>query len=470
MNHYVIRLGSRGISDEVDVLLDNAQTTVTVEGIYNYEYEISQGDLIFFYLGGIESVISWTAGLRAVGKVARGPYDRHYGGSRNYRLDVERVYLLSRSIEPKESKIHPRLASRLWDVSFIGARHFPNQAISRIWTEDEVRTVFELIFEMEPQAETVLRPLFPPELLPQPKPLIQVSDEPAVLTLLNWSKQVILYGPPGTGKTFLARSIARHFDEHRLAQFHPSYSYEDFIGGIRPVLSQTATPSIQVEEYKGVLQEACNNAASQPDNRFLLIIDEINRGNIASIFGELILAIEADLRGEKIPLSYLKGRDLSIPPNLYILGTMNSADRSIALVDIALRRRFSFYKMAPDYDVLISTVDPLNLKLNDLLRSLNKKISAQLGEDYQLGHTYLLSKVNSGKPIEDADELGRAWFHTVLPLLEEYFRGDLEQVAGIIGNEFFISDQDTQQQTVSRRPRLAMTNEELLEALRGLVS
>jgi len=480
MNTYVIRLGSRGGEQEVDTLLDQNQTSITVSGIYQYEYELAVGDLVFFYLGGEQAMIYWTQGLRAVGRVSKRPYDKGIDGSRNYKIDIDRLYLISRSIEPKESKIHPRLANRLWDVPYLGARHFQNQAIGKIWEDDQIRTVFELIFDKEPQAEDVLRSMLPPEILPSPIPQDQTADESLVVPLIAWSKQVVLYGPPGTGKTYLARLIARHFDEHAIIQFHPSYSYEDFVGGIRPVFSRETTgaentqespnPIYHIEEYIGLFQDICSRAQIEPEKRFLLIVDEINRGNLSSIFGELIMAIEPDKRGIPIPLSYLKESTLIVPENLYLIATMNSADRSIALVDVALRRRFSFYRMTPDYSLLNESIGPDNLNVGVLLQSLNTRISGQLGEDFELGHSYFLSKRHEGQPILDIDELRLAWFHTVIPLLEEYFRGDLSRVADVVGDAFFISTEDAQQGIVSRKPRYGISDEEFLQVLGTLTS
>lgn len=479
MNVYVIRLGSRGGDEEVDALLDRKRSSITVAGIYQYEYEIAKGDLVFFYLGGEAANITWTQGLRAVGIVSKSPYDKGYDGGRNFKVDIKKLYLLDHSIEPKESKIHTRLASRLWDVPYLGARHFQNQAIGRIYEPDQIKAVLELIIDKDPKAESPIRSELSSELLPPPQPQIQSPDEEAVLSLIKWSKQTVLYGPPGTGKTYLARLVARHFDESEIIQFHPSYSYEDFVGGLRPALSHgnaadtdgqsEIQPMFHIEEYIGLFQSMCRRAQEQPQKSVLLIIDEINRGNLSSIFGELILAIEPDKRGIAVPIAYLKDRRLIVPDNLYILATMNSADRSIALVDVALRRRFSFYRMVPDYALLDKLPGPNNLLLGQLLLSINKRISGQLGEDFELGHSYFLSKETPGSPISSVRELRQAWFHTVVPLLEEYLRGDLQRVAEMIGDVFFLSTQNAQQ-TVSRRPRYEISDDDLLQALRQLIS
>jgi len=191
-------------------------------------------------------------------------------------------------------------------------------------------------------------------------------------------KNIILYGPPGTGKTYEARRIAltkilgidedfsfnaritRAFfnyflslNQIRFVTFHPSYSYEDFIEGIKPEVRRR---SVIYTVKDGIFKQMAKLARRYPNKNFVLIIDEINRGNIPSIFGELITLIEEDKReGEpnaiSVTLPYSQEK-FSVPSNLYIIGTMNTADRSIALLDIALRRRFSFREIMPNYDIL----------------------------------------------------------------------------------------------------------------------
>ena len=192
----------------------------------------------------------------------------------------------------------------------------------------------------------------------EPKPLYALADElllprdflEAIDTLLDDKRQVIFQGPPGTGKTYVAQALARCLAgaEHRvtLVQFHPSYAYEDFVRGFRPTITVNGQAGFAVQD--GPLLRAAEKARNEPNVMHFLIIDEINRGNLAKVFGELYFLLE--YRDQRIRMLYQKDDedDFSLPENLYIIGTMNTADRSIALVDLALRRRFYFVKFHPD--------------------------------------------------------------------------------------------------------------------------
>lgn len=252
-----------------------------------------------------------------------------------------------------------------------------------------------------------------------------------LFALLAEKKQLILYGPPGTGKTFVAQHIGRHITAHggasRLVQFHPSYTYEDFFEGYRPQHSEGGALSFDL--VKGALREIATEAEMQPAVPHLLIIDEINRGNIAKIFGELYFLLE--YRDESIRLQYSRDEEFRLPENLFVIGTMNTADRSIALVDSALRRRFYFMGLIP-------TRDPVDRVLADwlathelppdaavLLAELNRAID---DEDFAIGPSYFMTK-NKTTP-----DLERIWAHAVMPLLEEHYYGtgrDLEAEFGL---------------------------------------
>jgi|GEM_PF-1162651 len=209
--------------------------------------------------------------------------------------------------------------------------------------------------------------------------------------------------------------------------FHQSYSYEEFIEGIRPVLD---SDTLRYELKDGIFKKICNKAAQDQDNKYVLVIDEINRGNMSKIFGELITLIEEDKRmGAKnemlITLPY-SGHSFGIPSNLYIVGTMNTADRSIALLDIALRRRFVFEEMMPDYDLLDSAMDEIDLAR--LLQKINKKIGFLIDRDHQIGHSFFLKVKNLTSKDEKIDKLWSVWYQEIIPLVQEYFYNDWENL------------------------------------------
>ncbi|OYU97399.1 MAG: hypothetical protein CFE21_03655 [Bacteroidetes bacterium B1(2017)] len=217
--------------------------------------------------------------------------------------------------------------------------------------------------------------------------------------------------------------------------FHQSYSYEDFIEGIKPELSDSDI-SYKIEE--GVFQKMCNRARNDSANKYAIFIDEINRGNISSIFGELITLIEDDKRDGKpnqikATLPYSK-KPFSVPNNLYIIGTMNTADRSVEALDTALRRRFSFIEMNPDPE----TLNKLEFKcdgidLSKLLNAINARIEKLLDKDYCIGHSYFMTIKDKNKPLEELKDIFK---NKILPLLQEYFYGDWGKIMLVVGKEF----------------------------------
>ncbi len=212
--------------------------------------------------------------------------------------------------------------------------------------------------------------------------------------------------------------------------FHQSFSYEDFVEGIRPELDSTDDSTIVYRIKDGIFKEICNKAADNPGNNYVLVIDEINRGNISKIFGELITLLEDNKRGGEseeitVRLPYSK-KDFSVPTNVYIIGTMNSTDKSIALVDIALRRRFHFERLNVNYEMIP------NEDARAFLEELNKSICAIKNPDYEIGHSYFMK-------IPETDnenlELKNVFTNQILPLLEEYFFNDWEALATILGRD-----------------------------------
>ncbi len=238
--------------------------------------------------------------------------------------------------------------------------------------------------------------------------------------LLLEQRQIILYGPPGTGKTFVARRLGRWLtgladpppERLTLIQFHPAYSYEEFIEGIRPESHEWGGQYyVDYPPRAGVFVRFCREAA-RIDGPCIFVIDEINRGNIARIFGELMLLLE--YRDEAVPLPY-SGERFRIPPNVHLIGTMNTADRSLALVDFALRRRFHFFHFAADPDLferwLARHPSPI-----PYLATLYRRLATEAIDDHNFD-------IGPSAFMRDLDEAGlaRLWRRTIMPYLEEYY-------------------------------------------------
>ena len=294
----------------------------------------------------------------------------------------------------------------------------------------------------------------------------------------------ILYGPPGTGKTWhtATRAVAivenrevsdvanenrpdvkDRYEKHRregrieMITFHQNTTYEDFVEGIRPVLTEpgdraaaasserTDAGEVRYEMSCGVFRRMAERAADDPDKRYVLIIDEINRGNIARIFGELITLIEDSKRiGEpdeaRVTLPGSK-TDFGVPKNLHVLGTMNTADRSIALLDTALRRRFVFEEMMPDpsHPGIAKNLDGIDCR--ELLKAMNRRIAILLDREHQIGHTYFLR-------VDSLAALAGTFRNRIMPLLQEYFYDDWDKIQAVLNNNGFVGKSKPPQELV----------------------
>jgi 5-methylcytosine-specific restriction protein B len=255
-----------------------------------------------------------------------------------------------------------------------------------------------------------------------------------VIALLREKRQVILYGPPGTGKTYIAQELiewlAPEDEQREIVQFHPSYSYEDFVLGFRPFLTEQKDLAYQLQ--RGPLLRLAQRAVANPDREFLLLVDEINRGNLPRIFGELLFLLE--YRNKKISLMYAPPPGMrepddpiddqgqfALPDKLLLVGTMNTADRSIGLIDAALRRRFHFVSLFPNEGALRGllrrwledTQTPEMQQVADWVDALNDRLRERFGRHLQVGHSYFMRETLT---IEDVE---RVWATDIMPFLEE---------------------------------------------------
>ena len=340
--------------------------------------------------------------------------------------------------------------------TFLSVKFFKDFSFIKAYSKDEIK---EHIVEIDEEIEN----------------LLGVKEE---VNNFKLPLNTILYGPPGTGKTYNSilyslgiatknegiinriknntetisdEKINEFNDLKKQGQiefitFHQSYSYEDFVEGIRPTLDNKNvsenTKSMEENKkdlkytlYSGIFKDICKRAEEKGnlDKNYVLIIDEINRGNISKIFGELITLLEPSKRlGEteelKIRLPY-SGEEFGVPKNLYILGTMNTADRSIALLDIALRRRFNFIEMPPKYN-LLKTINCKEgeINLQDLLEAINTRIEFLLDRSHLIGHSYFIN-------IETFEDLKKVFKNSIMPLLQEYFYDDFEKIKFVLNGE-----------------------------------
>ncbi len=354
---------------------------------------------------------------------------------------IENEYLESEEWD-EDRKIHVIWVNK--HKGTLAERSGLQSGFTRVWNLDKIKT-------LEPYRRTIeqLEKLIPPPLPPPPQPRNQ-----------------ILYGPPGTGKTWhtvnlslaivLEKNIEKVNDEDRkqfdeflfnvsddgaddsgpiaFTTFHQNYAYEDFIEGIRPTVEGV---EVRYEIRDGIFKRLADAARDNPDKPYVLIIDEINRGNIAKIFGELITLIEDSKRlgesDEKTAILPYSQNSFGVPPNLYIIGTMNTADRSIQILDTALRRRFTFLEMMPNTSHEKIPTDIEGVNCQEILECMNRRIFALLDRERQIGHTYFFD-------VASVDQLAEVFQNRVIPLLQEYFFDDWSKIKAVLGNNAFVRD------------------------------
>lgn len=332
--------------------------------------------------------------------------------------DEERIYF--KKIEALSSPVDYAVLKACSELENMEYFKSPQGSLFKL-TKDEYEQILDLIREENPiQTNKVVNKYTKEDFLND----VYVTDTKydRFVSVLKKKKNIILQGPPGVGKTFaakrLAYSIMEEKDDDRIefVQFHQNYSYEDFMLGYKPCENG-------FEMKYGIFYQFCQKASNHPDKDYFFIIDEINRGNMSKIFGELLMLIEPDYRDNKIKLAY-SGLDFSVPQNLHIIGMMNTADRSLALIDYALRRRFSFFTMEPGFDTdgfkkyQQKLNSPVFDKLIDRVKDLNDEIlkDDSLGSGFCIGHSYFcnLDTCSNNVLLDIVD-------FDILPMLSEYW-------------------------------------------------
>lgn len=303
-----------------------------------------------------------------------------------------------------------------------------------------------------------------------------------ISSLLGKKKQVILTGAPGTGKTYWAqktvhelisrqlykksyvnltenqRDAVKSSEQLKIVVLHSNYGYEEFVEGLRP---ENVNNELVFKVKNGIFKEFAIKAQKNSDRNYYLILDEINRADLTKVFGELIYSIENSKRGEFIDLSVSNDK-FTVPKNLYIIGTMNNADKSVSLIDLALRRRFGFIELEPDYNLLERTIldnkavdeilteddddaeiieveESAEIHIGEWLRNLNQRLIQTLGsegKDLQIGHSYFLSK---GEVITEPGQFVDVLRYEIIPLLNEYTYNNVHQLKEILGEKMFDS-------------------------------
>lgn len=474
--------------DSAHALLTGVEELV-IDGVQDLSESLKEGKIIFVALGGDvnTSQVDWTPGFIGIAHVCKEPYDMGYTTDRRgkgyFRFNIHVDLTFSRTIARNEFMEYPDT----YDASYIGLEIHRDrtQAISSL--EDNkavaiVRATLDMMPELKDDFERIFSEDFMQrvygsitKLIPTPvnfgqaiedamsedsakreelrqeieeteeiveaweeytkedflkEVFLSKEDYELLKGVLLSKKNVILQGAPGVGKTFMAKRLAYSImgmkDKSRvkMVQFHQSYTYEDFIVGFRP--SENG-----FKLKYGPFYNFCKKAEKSPLPHFF-IIDEINRGNLSKIFGELLMLIEDDKRTEKLNLLYTE-EEFSVPSNVYIIGMMNTADRSLAIIDYALRRRFSFFDVRPAFEspVFIEKIehhrDSALPRLLKYVKAINKDIREDdsLGEGFEVGHSYFC--------VDENTDIDQQWIkstveYSLIPLLKEYWFDDPDKV------------------------------------------
>jgi MoxR-like ATPase len=409
----------KDIIDELEKEAPEHSSTQSGKMLFDFAHSMEPGDYVFTKEGR-RSVLGW--GIITSDYTFQDDGERHPHIRKVEWKSSEKVEMPDEILLPLKTLTRYEEGDEL--VEFLSECYFADKEIETVQTLEYTR-------------KQALEDLF-----------IEEVKFDRIISTLKRKKNIVLQGAPGTGKTYIAKRLAYSLmetkDDGRVAmvQFHQSTNYEDFIQGFRP------NEDGQFELRNGIFYDFCEKAKGSPDDYFVFIIDEINRGNLSKVFGELMMLIEPDKRDKRygMPLTYSSAgsEEFYVPDNLYLIGTMNTADKSLSLVDYALRRRFAFLEMDPGFDsaVFAEVLSKKGLsegmieKIKATMNELNQKIekdSVNLGRGFRIGHSFF---VTSSKVVDE-----QKWFDEIIsfeiaPLLEEYWMDDpsaLDSAKGIIG-------------------------------------